>query len=176
MSETTGMQAVFASDEALQDAIGRLTTLGFDRSDLTVSDQSAASAAGASEASGSAPTTETDTRQARTLATSMAGTAGAFVAAGLTIATGGAAAVAAGAALAAGAGAAGAANLTGSAASQATADQRQQAAERGALTLIVQLRTPDKAPVAEAALRDAGGQDVTRLIPAGSVTSASWTG
>lgn len=174
MSETTGFEAVFASDNGMQDAIARLTLLGVDRADMKVSDQSAEDSA--SEQSGTAPPSEIDTRQTRTLATSMAGTAGAFAAAGLTIATGGAAAVAAGAALAAGVGAAGLTAAGGTAASETAAEQRQQAAARGALRLIVQLRAAEKEGPVEAALRDAGGQDVTRLIAAGAVNSAAWTG
>jgi len=56
----------FASDAALQDAIGRLTLLGFDRSALSVPAAAPDAAHATPEAGAGAPNTEADERQLRT--------------------------------------------------------------------------------------------------------------
>lgn len=185
MADTVGVQALFPTDAALQDAIGRLTLLGFDRADLSVPDR--ANDDPAAEAPAAMPNTETDTRQARTLASSMAGAVGAVAAAGATIATGGAAALVVGAALAAGAGAAGLANVGGTAVGTAASDTRDEAGARGELHLMVRTRTQEKMAAAETAMRDAGGTSIAQVVddpaavtqPTGQtagISSAAWTG
>jgi hypothetical protein len=169
MSTTTGVQASFPNDAALQDAIGRLTLLGFDRADLTL--PHAAPAVATPEQGASVPTTETDTRQARTLATSLAGATGALAATGITIATGGAALIAVGAAAAVGAGAAGLANLGGDAVERFQTSEREDAARQGELVLTVNARTPEQVARAQAALHDAGATLVSVRATDGSASS-----
>ena len=84
----------FASDAALQDAIGRLTLLGFDRSALSVPAAAPDAAHATPEAGAGAPNTEADERQLRTLGSSAAGVAAAMAGAAAVVATGGAAVLA----------------------------------------------------------------------------------
>ena len=88
------VQGVFPSDAMLQDAISKLTLAGFDRAAFSLPVTQPSPRTATPEQDASAPITDTDVRQARTMGTSMAGTIGAFVAAGAVVATGGAAAVA----------------------------------------------------------------------------------
>ncbi|MBV9735520.1 MAG: hypothetical protein JO209_06385 [Acidisphaera sp.] len=156
------VQGIFPSDASLQDAIARLTLLGFDRADLSLPAASPHPAEATPELGAEDPHTEVDDRQMRTMGTSMAGAAGAMAAAGLTIATGGAAAVAIGAAAAIGAGAAALAHTASRAADQVQHDDREAAAGRGELVLSVLLRDPAKQGPAEEAMRQAGA---TRVAP-----------
>jgi NAD-dependent DNA ligase len=171
------VQAAFASDAALQDAIAKLTHAGFDRADLSLPEARPAANQATPERGAAAPTTETDVSQARTLATSSAGAAGALAAAGATIATGGAAGLAIGAAAAAGLGTGALVRAAGNAAQEVQHEHREEAAERGELVLSV--RTTDKShrEQAERLLKAAGAsvvQPVSRRNAA--VDSRSWTG
>ena len=158
---TTILQVLarFSSDAALQDAIGRLTRVGFDRAALSlpVAHQNAVDAT--PEGGASNPNTEDDQRQARTLGSSTAA-AGAMLGAGVMVATGGAAlavaAVAAGAAAVAG----GSAFAVTSAADATDHVGREASAAAGELVLAVTARGRAEVAKAEAALREAGATGV----------------
>jgi len=159
---TTILQVLarFSSDAALQDAIGRLTRVGFDRAALSlpVAHQNAVDAT--PEGGASNPNTEDDQRQARTLGSSTAAAAGAMLGAGVMVATGGAAlavaAVAAGAAAVAG----GSAFAVTSAADATDHVGREASAAAGELVLAVTARGRAEVAKAEAALREAGATGV----------------
>ncbi len=157
------VQGIFPSDAALQNAIARLTQSGFDRADLSLPTAQPASQLATPEQGASLPTTDTDVRQIRTMATSMAGTVGAIAAAGAVIATGGLAAVAVGAAVAAGGGAALLANAAGNAASNVQHDGRQDSAARGELVLSVRATDASRQASAAEILRASGATGITAL-------------
>ena len=160
-TEIDEVHAVFASDAAMQEAVARLTQAGFDRADLSL--PAASPAMATPEQGADTVTTDADMRQARTLGTSLAGSAGALAAAGITIATGGAALLAVGAAAAVGAGAAVLAGAAGGAAKDIQHTERENAAARGELLLSV--RTPDarKAELATELLQAAGATRVEAI-------------
>ena len=174
------VQGIFPSDAALQDAIGRLRMVGFDHADLSLPATRPVAAEATPEQGAANPLTEDDSRQMRTLGTSMAGTIGAFAAAGATVATGGAAAVVIAAAAAVGAGSALAANAVGTAAKDGQADTRDEAAAAGQLVLAVHAPTPEKRADAERIMREAGASTVGSVqrdsSPAAGVDSTGWTG
>ena len=180
------VQAAFATDAALQEAIALLSQARFDRSDLSLPAAVPDGAVATPDQGAALPTTDTDVRQARTLGTSMAGYAGAFAAAGATIATGGAAGVAIAAAAAAGAAAAGGAHAIGEMAGGNLAQKREAAAGRGELLLSARVTTPERRALAEQLMQQAGGRavaDVSRDAAgqshgqdAGGIDAAGWTG
>ena len=183
-AEVTEVQAAFATDAALQEALALLAQARFDRADLSLP-QAAPSANEATPDQGAAlPTSNTDVRQARTLGTSMAGTIGAFAAAGATIATGGAAGLAIAAAAAVGVGAAAGAHAVGDAAEGAQTETRDDAAGKGELLLSARVTTPERKALAEQLMRQAGGRAVevvTRDAQGvshvqGQVNAGGWTG
>ena len=180
------VQAAFATEAALQEAIVLLSQARFDRADLSLPAAAPVSAVATPDQGAALPTTDTDMRQARTLGTSMAGTIGAVAAAGVTIATGGAAAVVIAAAAAVGAAAAGGAHAIGQATEGNMTQQREAAAERGELLLSARVTTPERRALAEQLMQQAGGRAVANVTrdaageshgdEAGGVSSASWTG
>lgn len=174
------VQGVFPSDAALQDAIAKLTLAGFDRAAFSLPTTRPSAAAATPEAGAADPMTDTDVRQARTMGTSMAGTIGAFAAAGATIATGGAAAVAIAAAAAIGGGAALAANAAGNAASEVQSTTRDSAAAAGELVLSVHAPSAEQQSEAERIMREAGASRVESVRREGAaiagIDSSSWTG
>lgn len=180
------VQAAFPTEAALQEAIALLSQARFDRSDLSLPTAAPEGAAATPDQGADLPTTDTDMRQARTLGTSMAGTAGAFLAAGVTVATGGVAGVAIAAAAAVGAAAAGGAYAVGERAESNITQQREDAASRGELLLSARVTTPERRALAEQLMRQAGGRAVTGVErdaagvshgeDAGGISSASWTG
>lgn len=108
---------LFHNPDDLERAINRLASSGWNRADLSMLaprgllareavDGQATDIADDPDAERSAPVSDTDMRQGRTLAASMAGVAAAFLASGATIMTGGAALAAIVGAAAAGGGAA----------------------------------------------------------------------
>jgi hypothetical protein len=165
MNDVTGLrqvQATFADAEKMQDAVSRLSTSGFDRAEISLP-----SAAGADSAlaAGSKPAfTEADARQARTLGASLAGTAAALAAAGVTIASGGAAAPAVAAAVAAGGAAGGGTFALHGAANGAEQQDRDVRAATGDLVLTVRVRTPALQSKAEAIMRAAGAADIKTIL------------
>jgi hypothetical protein len=156
------LRGVFASDAALQEAIGRLTRAGFDRADLSLPDASPAPGLDTPEQGASNPNTDDDNRQVRTLQTSMAGSVGALAAAGAVIATGGAALPAIAAAAAVGVGVGGLVNASGTAGVRMAGEARDDAATRGELALSVRIGDAAKQGQAEAELLAAGAYKVTK--------------
>jgi hypothetical protein len=157
------VQAIFPTDAALQDAVGRLTRSGFDRAALSLPAASPDGATATPEQGAANPDTEDDSRQLRTLGSSTAATVGAAIGAGLTVATGGAALPAVAAAAALGLVAGGGVFAASSAVSGAEHDRREDAGHAGALVLAVNLRDAAEAPKAEAAMREAGATRVERV-------------
>ena len=152
--QPNGIRAYFDSPDKMQDAVGRLTTSGFDRADLSLpSDVSVKSAA-----------TEVDARQLRTLGASTAATAAALAAAGVTVATGGAAAPAVAAAFVAGGAAGGATFAAQGAANSAEQRDRQTRASDDALALTVRTPTEAKRVNAEVILAASGATHVETFI------------
>ena len=154
----TELVAMFPNDAALEDAVSRLTLAGFDRADLSLP----VTQPGAGETTpetGAAPVyTDTDRRQARTLATSTAASAAAIGAAGLTAATGGAAAAVIAAAAIGGGAVAAAVNAIGQGSEGIVQANHDMAGEAGELRLSVRIASPERLAVAERALREAGGR------------------
>jgi hypothetical protein len=165
ISEVHGL---FATDAALQDAVGKLTLAGFDRAELSLPAASPRPADATPAAGAAAVGTETDTRQMRTLLSSTAGVAAAMGAAGLTIATGGAAAAVFAAAAGGAALAGGATAAATSAAGNAQQDARDQAADAGELVLAVRAPTNAEAARAESVLHEAGAMRVERVVREGA--------
>jgi hypothetical protein len=167
------VQGTFASDAALQDAIGRLTRAGFDRAALSLPMASPAPAQATPAAGADNPHTEDDTRQSRTLHSSMAASVGAMVGAGVTVATGGAAALAAAAALGLGAAAGGAVAAAHGVADAVQAQGRDEAAARG--ELVLSAATPDAASVhtARALMQEAGALRVEAVERVGGGIAAA---
>ena len=174
------VQGVFPSDAALQEAVGRLRMAGFDHAELSLPTSQPVASEATPNQGAADPLTEDDTRQARTLGTSMAGTIGAFAAAGATIATGGAAGLAIAAAAAVGAGSALAANAAGTAAKHSQEETRDAAAAKGELVLAVHTSSPAKRADAERIMREAGASSVGAVqrgaAVAPGVDSTGWTG
>jgi hypothetical protein len=174
------VQGVFPSEAAMEAAIAKLTLSGFDRAALSLPRTRPTPGTATPEQGADAPMTDTDMRQTRTMGTSMAGTIGAFAAAGAVVATGGAAAIAAAAAVAVGAGAALTANAAGNAVDAVQTEDRAQAAEAGTLVLSVAAPNAAKQSLAEQIMRDAGATKVAAVERTnGAMTgidSAGWTG
>ncbi|WP_158804554.1 MULTISPECIES: hypothetical protein [unclassified Acidisoma] len=150
----------FASSDQMQDAIGRLSLLGFDRADLAISEGGMAGGAPTPGAQAKTAYTDEDAQQARTLHVSGAATVAALAGAAITIGTGGVAAAAIGVALAAGAAAGGGAFAATTVANDEEQRDRDGKASAGTLILTVQTKNADLHAKAEAALRDAGATDV----------------
>jgi hypothetical protein len=154
------VQGIFASDEALQNAVGLLTREGFDRAALSLPVAHQAASAATPEGSALDPNTEDDQRQARTLGSSTAAAAGAMLGAGVVVATGGLAAVAIAAAAGGAALAGGSVFAATSAADASNHEGREASAAVGELMLAVTVRNPAEAAKAEATFRSAGATDV----------------
>lgn len=177
--EIQELQAHFPNDAALQAAIGQLELAGFDHADLSLPDPHAPTD---TPDSADAATDDVDRGQLRTMASGMAGTTAGFAVAGVLLATGGLAApvvAALGGASAVGTvlATSGASNAVDSAAATA----RDALGAAGKLILAVRIRSTELAAKAEAALREAGGTDITGIVDAEQaktrgVSSTSWTG
>jgi hypothetical protein len=154
------VQGIFPNDAALQDAIGRLTRAGFDRAALSLPAANPHPEYATPGAGAENPNTEDDTRQSRTLHSSMAASVGAMVGAGVTVATGGAALVAAAAAVGLGVAAGGAMEAVHGAADAAQTSGRNTAATAGQLVLSAAVSDPDAVLKATAAMQQAGASRV----------------
>ncbi len=160
------LRGSFPSDAAVQQAISRLTVAGFDRSEISLPDAQLAPHQATPETAAN-PNAEDNSRQARTLHTSLAASVGALAAAGVVVATGGAALPAVAAAVAGGLGLGGAVEGVAAASDKVQHDERQDAAARGDLLLSVRLRDGARRQVAEQAMREAGAtaiEPVARII------------
>ncbi len=172
------LQGRFPTDAALQDAISRLTLLGFDRADFSIPDPDDIDAT--PESANAAPST-IDNTQLRTMASGITGTA-AGMAVGAAVATAGLAAplVAAVAGVSA-LGAAAATTGIGVTADQAGASARDAQGAAGKLILAVRIHDAATLESAEAAMRDAGASGVERVKGVEQaftrgVSATSWTG
>jgi hypothetical protein len=175
------VQAHFASDAALQDALSQLTLNGYDRADLSLPQEQRTQHVQTPNEGAENPVDHIDRTQLRTMGTSMAGYAGAVVAAGATLATGGAAAVAVAAAAAVGAGGAMVANAAGQAAERIDHEQRDERGRAGTLILAVRVTDAAQADAATAIMRQAGATQVNTInrgedMLTRGVSAASWTG
>ncbi len=174
------VQGHFPNDAALQDALGLLTTAGYDRADLSLPDEQQAAMPTPNETAEN-PTDGVDQAQLRTMGTGMAAYAGAVAAGGAVIATGGAAALAVGAAAALGIGGAAAANATGQAAEHAQVADHDRKGAEGHLILAVRTESDEEIAEVTTLMQQAGATDVQQItredqkLTAG-VSSASWTG
>ncbi len=154
---TNEIVGLFRSSESLEAAISALTTAGWDSSELSllgqqgffdpkppIGGETAEQAADDPRTSRAPVVSEPDVRQGRTLATSLAGVAAAFIAAGATVASGGTALVAIIGAAAAGGGAAAAVEALGQWAGKSRADFLHEQIKRGGILLWVMLRSPEQ--------------------------------
>jgi hypothetical protein len=166
---TTIHEAVgaFHSPEAMEAAISRLASAGFDRADMShlqlaaaASPEDARRRADDARAPRSAVVSDTDVRQLRTLATSMAGVATAFLVGGITILTGGTAAVAAVGAAVAGGGAAAAVNTAGNLADAGREQALDDQLHHGGILLWVRLHAPGQDAKATEIMRACGATNV----------------
>jgi len=149
--------AVFRDPDAMQDAVARLETSGFDRADLSMPEIAPPPERATPEAGAKPVDTEEDACQARTLHTSGAAAVVGMAAAGAVIATGGAAAPAVAAALVGGGLAGGAAFALSSASNANEQIDRERRAASGELVLSVRAPSPEQRAEAAAILRAAGG-------------------
>jgi hypothetical protein len=149
--------ARFSSSQALDDAIRKLETAGFDRDSLGLPDMQPDERHATPEAGSKTADTGADARQARVLHASTGGAIGAMVAATAVAATGGVAAAVAGAALGAGAAVGGLAHLLSGALSHSEQQDRERRAAEGRLVLGVRALTPERHERAVEILRETGG-------------------
>jgi hypothetical protein len=154
------VQGIFPSETALQTAITGLELAVFDRARISLPAANPAHAEATPAMGAEEPMTEQDTRQARTLGSSMAAGIGAIAGAGLTVATGGAAGLALAAAAGLGAVAGGSVLAATSAANQSLVKGHDDAADAGQLVLAVSISTAPETDKAVAAMRDAGASRV----------------
>ena len=177
--EVQELQAHFPNDASLQTAIGQLELAGFDHADLSLPDPNAAVD---TPDSAEAATDHVDRGQLRTMASGMAGTTAGFAVAGVLLATGGVAApVVAALGGASALGTVLATSGVSNAVDSAGATARDALGAEGKLILAVRTRSPELAAKAEAALREAGGTDITGIVDANlaqtrGTNSTSWTG
>jgi hypothetical protein len=172
----------FDNPSALEKAVGELSSAGFDRSQMSLLARDGffdgelppefgheAQAADDPGMRRGPVVSDSDLRQGRTLATSLAGVVAAFAASGITILTGGAALAAIAAAAAAGGGAAAVAEVVGQRAGKSTSDFMKEQIERGGILLWVTVRDARQERDALQILRRHTAADVhAHDIPAGS--------
>ncbi len=161
------VQGIFPSNAALQDAVGRLTRVGFDRAALSLPAPNPNAAEATPSQGADDPNTNDDLQQTRTMQTSMAATAAAFLGAGVTVATGGAALVAAAAAAGLGAAAGGAVSAAHFAANNAYDEKRDAAAAAGELVLSAAANDSDAVMKATMEMQAAGATRVVTVTRQG---------
>lgn len=165
--------AVFMSSEQLEAAINELASHGWDRADMSLLAQEHVFSGDVSElvqdtqrtaddpsAPRSPVVSDTDVRQGRTLATSLAGAVAALVASGATILTGGGALAAVAGAAVAGGGASALANAVGRKAGSSREDFLHEQVVHGGIVLWAALRDPSREDVAREILTRHGGRDI----------------
>ncbi len=150
------VRATFRHPDAMQEAVERLETSGFDRADLSLPEPTPSTP----EAGARPVDTEPDARQARTLHVSGTAAAVALAAAGVVIASGGAVAWAVLAAVVGAVVAGGLVYLLSSAANQSEQMDRERKAATGTLILSVRTPNPQKRGEAVAILRATGGTEL----------------
>ena len=145
----------FNSADALEGAISALASAGWDRAEMSLLAQehvlapnpiraSSDEIAENPESSRTQVLSDTDLRQTRTLATSIAGVVGAFIAAGAVMMTGGAVLTAIVGAAAAGGGAAAAVEAAGQFVGESRADFMEEQIRHGGILLWVLLHEPNE--------------------------------
>jgi hypothetical protein len=165
--------AVFMSSDKLEAAINELASNGWDRAEMSLLAQDHVFTGDVSalvqdtHRTADDPTaprapvvSDSDVRQGRTLATSLAATVAALVASGATILTGGGALAAVAGAAVAGGGASMLANAVGRKASDSRADFLHEQVERGGIVLWAALRDPSREAVARQILARHGASDI----------------
>jgi hypothetical protein len=158
--DITEVVAVFSDDAMLEDAVNRLTLAGFDRAELSLPVANPTAEENTPETGATPLNTGTDRQQARILGTSVAASAVAMAAVGITIATGGAAIAGLAAAAIAGGATAVVTNAIGQGMEGITQADREMAGQAGDLSLSVRVTSPARTVAAEAALYAAGGQQI----------------
>ncbi len=161
---------IFPSDAALKQAVDRLHDAGFDRSRLVVATPDAGSPAEAVAATDN-PKPEDDTRQLRTLHSSMAAAAASMAGAAVVVATGGAAAAAGAAAAGAGIVAGGGMLAANNTYDQVVSETHDDAAARGQLRLVVALDAVTEKDVVAQAMRAAGATEISSRLRPNAVIS-----
>jgi Flp pilus assembly protein TadB len=154
------VRATFADPDAMQEAVSRLETAGFDRADLSLPEVAPPVERDTPEWGAKAVDTEPDARQARTLHVSGAAAAVALGAAAVVIAFGASVGWAIVAAIVGAIIAGGVVYLLSSAANQSEQMDREFKAATGTLVLSVRSSTEAKRIEAQAILRAAGGTEV----------------
>jgi hypothetical protein len=165
--------AVFMSPEGLEAAVNELASNGWDRADMSLLAQEhvfsgdVAALVQDTHRTADDPTaprapvvSDTDVRQGRTLATSLAGAMAALVASGATILTGGGALAAVVGAAVAGGGASVLVNAVGRRASGTRDDFLHEQIARGGIVLWAALRDPPDESLARMILQRHGATDV----------------
>jgi hypothetical protein len=152
------VRATFDDPDAMQNAVTRLETSGFDRADLSLPEVAASMQT--PEAGAKPVDTEADARQARTLHTGGAAAAVGMAAAGVVVATGGGMAPAVAAAVVGAGVAGGIAHSLSSLSNEHEQMDRERKAATGVLILSVRAPTAEKRTEAETILRAAGGRNL----------------
>jgi len=185
MSETDQvpleLQGFFPDDGTLNAALERLQDAGFHRGDLSPPEEHPHWGEQPESDPKNSLVKDEDSAQLRTLATGMAGYAGAAAVAAATIATGGATALAVGVAAATGVGTAALATTAGHVAEDSMQQQHNDLAAEGRLVLGVRTANATDAARARQILEGAGAvriNPIYEVIDAttAGVSSASWTG
>ena len=157
------VQAIFASDAALQAAIAELTRAGFDRAEFSLPHVTHAAGGATPNEGAENPDTIDDRTQIRNLNTSMAAAGAGMIGAGIVVATGGVAAVAVAAAVGAAAVAGGGVRALHSAELSSQTEDRDAAGARGELVLAVRTRDAERRARAETILSGAGATRVAAV-------------
>ncbi|WP_428375800.1 hypothetical protein [Lichenicoccus sp.] len=165
------VQGIMPDEGTLQQATQALLTAGFDRHDLSLPAPRPSPQDTTPEQGAENPTDEHDARQARTLANSTVGVAGALMG-GLvaSVATGGAAIPAAAAAVAAGLSAGGLSQATFQGAANVREQRHDAQGARGELVLAALARDPEHEALATRVLSEAGALWVETVERTGSLT------
>ena len=152
------------SEGALQEATNALLLAGFDRADLSLPAVPGTDRDAGGTQSADSPVDGRDAQQARTLANSTIGVAGALVGGAIaSVATGGAILPVAAVAIAAGAGAGGLTHLGFQGAADAREAGNDVKGATGALVLSALVRDPAREKVAGDILRQAGASQVETI-------------
>jgi hypothetical protein len=154
------VRAAFGDPEAMQQAVDRLETSGFDRADLSLPEVMPSTQRATPEAGAKPVDTEPDARQARTLHVSGVTSVAALMAAALVIAWGAPTVWAVAAAIIGGAIAGIVLHLLSSAANQREQTDRERKAATGTLILSVRVPNAEKRAQAGTILRAAGGREI----------------
>ena len=166
------VQAIFATQAQLDEAMDALRLRGFDRADLSLPTAAPRHADATPEAGAGNATTEIDRQQARTLGGSTAGVVAALGGAVITVATGGVAAAAIGVAAVAGLAAGGATHAALAGGGETVKADRDEAASKGELVLAVAVRDAEREAVALDVLRQSGATRAEAVERSASVISS----